>query len=77
MKKIIAAMALLALAGCAPTYYNPNVTQEQADMDTAYCQMVSIQAGGLPMDMASAGISGIQRGRAQELCFRSKGYVRQ
>ena len=76
MKTVIAAIAMMALVGCAPTYYNDNASPEQVRMDTAYCQMVAIQAGGLPMDMASAGISGIQRARAFEYCAVSKGYVR-
>lgn len=76
--KITVALAAVAmLSGCAgPTYYNPAVSQQQAQMDQAQCQMMAVAGGGLPIDMASAAMSGMQRAEIQRLCFQSKGYQR-
>ena len=76
--KMTVALAVVAvLGGCAgPTYYNPGVSQQQAQMDTAQCQMMALAGGGLPIDMASAAMSGMQRAQIQKLCFQSKGYQR-
>jgi hypothetical protein len=71
----VAVIGMLATTACANrTWYNPNVSQEQANRDTAYCRMQAIAGSGLAIDYASAMMAGMREAQIESLCFQSKGY---
>jgi outer membrane lipoprotein SlyB len=90
MKRALIAVALVALAGCANrAYYNPDVTQAQADRDLAQCHYEARRAvtsygtgGSSYTTISGAAGQGVAEGIGQatdireieHACLKARGY---
>lgn len=71
MRKLLLAVAVLAIVGCARQLINPNVSEAQASQDTQQCKYQASR------DSASMGDEVARAFRMNDLvgeCLRMKGY---
>jgi hypothetical protein len=75
MRIILALLAAIVLSACGGTYFNPAVTQAQAERDLAECRyQVNLAAAGYtnhPIQLAAA------QGELIGQCLNLRGYHRQ
>ena len=75
-RTLLAFVVAVTIIGCTQTYRKPGVTQDQADIDTRYCQAMARGGSGFMGEGLAGVVSGMEAQQARyEACLMRLGYL--